>query len=156
MERSETSALQLGPQQVISQRYRRRRRPEPHLENFLESFASEAIRCRLRKCQFDGSFGDPALLWAGRRSKRTRGWCFTERQSLIFLQVRQANTPGGLRVDGIGESFPISSIHDHPAASLCRQIRRINHSYAFHGQVDAGARFPVLADSASLRPFPAL
>ena len=28
---------------VISQRYRRRRRPEPHLENFLESFAS-AVR----------------------------------------------------------------------------------------------------------------
>jgi predicted MFS family arabinose efflux permease len=27
---------------VISQRYRRRRRPEPHLENFLESFASAA------------------------------------------------------------------------------------------------------------------
>src|SRR5260370_17633469 len=28
---------------VLSQRYRRRRRPEPHLENFLESFAS-AVR----------------------------------------------------------------------------------------------------------------
>src|ERR1700730_18675024 len=27
---------------VVSQRYRRRRRPEPHLENFLESFASAA------------------------------------------------------------------------------------------------------------------
>src|ERR1700726_3632695 len=27
---------------VISQRYRRRRRPEPHRENFLESFASAA------------------------------------------------------------------------------------------------------------------
>jgi MFS family permease len=32
----------LATARVISQRYRRRRRPEPHLENFLESFASAA------------------------------------------------------------------------------------------------------------------
>jgi hypothetical protein len=31
---------------VISQRYHYRRRPEPHLENFLESFASAALYVR--------------------------------------------------------------------------------------------------------------
>jgi hypothetical protein len=64
-------------------------------------------------------------------------------RQILFGRLR-----GCGRVDGIGESLPIASIHDHPAARLCRQIRRINHFYAFHGQIDAGARFSALADSA--------